>query len=81
MLTCSVVLWKGRDTAKKYHWHVWGVLAVKGPHWVCHSLRQCVLPGPHCSGSRVPSQVDTSQVGLAFRALPWSKLLRLLGTP
>ena len=21
--TCSVVLWGGRDTANKYHWHVW----------------------------------------------------------
>ena len=27
-LTCSVVLWGGRNTAKKYHWHVRGVLAV-----------------------------------------------------
>ena len=27
-LTCSVVLWGGRNTANKYHWHVWGVLAV-----------------------------------------------------
>ena len=34
-LTCSVVLWGGRNTAKKYHWRVWGVLAVSGPHWVC----------------------------------------------
>ena len=33
-LTCSVVLWGGRDTANKYHWHVWGVLAVYGPHWI-----------------------------------------------
>ena len=37
MLTCSVVLWGGRDTANKYHWHVWGVLTVDGPHWVCHN--------------------------------------------
>ena len=34
-LTCSVLLWGGRNTASKYHWHVWGVLAVSGPHWVC----------------------------------------------
>ena len=27
-LTCSVVLWGGRNTANKYHWHVWGVLSV-----------------------------------------------------
>ena len=29
------MLWGGRNTANKYHWHVWGVLAVSGPHWVC----------------------------------------------
>ena len=23
-LTCSVLLWGGRDTATKYPWHVWG---------------------------------------------------------
>ena len=33
----------GRKTANKYHGHVWGVLAVYGPHWVCHSSQQCVL--------------------------------------
>ena len=31
-LTCSGVLWGGRDTANKYRWCVWGVLAVYGPH-------------------------------------------------
>lgn len=25
--------------------HMWRVLTVDGLHWVCHSLRQCVLPG------------------------------------
>ena len=44
-LTCSVVLWGRRDIAKKYCWHVWGVLTMDGPHWVCHSPRQRVLPG------------------------------------
>ena len=34
-LTCSVALWGGRNTANKYHWRVWGVLAVSWPHWVC----------------------------------------------
>ena len=42
-LTCSVVLWKGRNTGNKYHWHVWGVLAVYGPHWVCPSSLWCVF--------------------------------------
>ena len=45
-LTCSVVLWGGRDTANKYHWHVWRVLTVFGPHWVCPSSRQHVLSQP-----------------------------------
>ena len=31
-LTCTIVLWGGRNTADKYHWHVWGVLTVYGPH-------------------------------------------------
>ena len=43
-LTCSAVLWGVRDTANNYHLHVWGVLEVDGPHWVCHSPRCCVLP-------------------------------------
>ena len=42
-LTCSVVLWGGRNTANKYHWRVWGVLAVSGPHWVCCCSQVCVL--------------------------------------
>ena len=42
-LTCSVVLWGGRNTANKYHWHLWGVLTVYGPHWVCPSSWQRVL--------------------------------------
>ena len=41
-LTCSVVLRGGRNTGNKYHWHVWGVLTVPGPHWVCLPLTACV---------------------------------------
>ena len=44
-LTCSLVLWGGRNTTNKYHWCVWGVLTVYGPHWVCPSSRRHVLPG------------------------------------
>ena len=47
-LACLVVLWGGRNTVNKYHWRVWGVLAVYGPHWICPStlLRpQVILPG------------------------------------
>ena len=44
-LTCSIVLSGERDTANRYRWHVWGVLAVYGPHWVCPNSKWCVLPG------------------------------------
>ena len=52
-LTGSVVLWGGRNTSKKYHWRVWGVLAVSGPHWVCPRSGRVCFPGLHCSGSRL----------------------------
>ena len=52
-LTCSVVLWGGRNTANKYHWRVWGVLTVSGPHWVCPHSRHVCFPSLHCSGSRL----------------------------
>ena len=51
--TCSLVLWEGRDTTNKYCGHVWGVLTVYGPHWVCPSSRCVCFPGLRCSGSRV----------------------------
>ena len=35
----------GRNTANKYHWPVWGVLAVYGPHWVSPSSWWHVLSG------------------------------------
>ena len=44
-LTCSVVFWGWRNPANKYHWCVWGVLAIYGPHWVCPSSRWCLLNG------------------------------------
>ena len=55
-LTCSVVLWGGRNTANKYHWHVWGVLAVSRPHWVCPRSQQVCFHGLHFSGSRLLCQ-------------------------
>ena len=39
-LTCSVVLWGGRNTADKYPWCLWGVLPVSRPHWACSHSRQ-----------------------------------------
>ena len=52
-LTCSVVLWGGRHTANKYHWCVWGVLAVSQPHWVCPCSRHVCFPSLHRSGFRL----------------------------
>ena len=74
-LTCSVVLWGGRNTANKYHWHVWGVLAVSRPHWACTPVYTSQALG--CSAG------ELSEAGPGLRALPRSKPLRFrfLGTP
>ena len=81
-LPCSVVLWGGRNTANKYHWCVWGVLAVSRPHWVCPLSRRVCFPILHCSGSRLLCR-ELSEVGPGFHALPKSKPLkfRFSGTP
>ena len=55
-LTCSVMLWGGRNPANKYNWRVWGVLAVSRPHWVCPRSRCVCFPSLHCSGSRLLCQ-------------------------
>ena len=76
-LTCSAVLWGGRNTANITG--VWGVLAVSGPHWVCsHSLRVC-FPGLHGSGFRLLCSGSV----LSRLWVPRSKPLRFsfLGTP
>ena len=52
-LTCSILLRGGRNTANKYHWRVWGVLAVSQPHWVCPCSRSVCFPSLHRSGSRL----------------------------
>ena len=74
-LTCSVVLWGGRNTANKYHWHVWGVLAVSWPLWVCPHSRHVCFSNLRCSGSRLLCQ-ELSEVGPGLHALPRSKQLR-----
>ena len=67
----------GRTTANEYHWHVWGVLTVYGPHWVCPRSRWCALSGITLLRLQVALR------GPAFRALPRPKPLRFsfLGTP
>ena len=71
-LTCSVVLWGGRDAANKQHWHV---LAVSQPHWACPSSWRMCPPCPHCSGSRLLRQ-ELSEAGPGLHAPPRSKPLR-----
>ena len=50
---CSVVLWGGRGAPDKYHWLVWGVLAVFRPHWVWPCSWRVCFPRLHCSGSQL----------------------------
>ena len=82
MLTCSVVLWGGRNTANKYPWHMWGVLTVFQPHWVCPHSRHVCFPSLYCSGSRLLCQ-ELSEAGPGLHAIPRSKPLRFRfsGTP
>ena len=81
-LTCSVMLWGGRNTANKYHWHVWGMLTVSHPHWVCPLSQRVCFPSLYCSGSVLLCR-ELSEVGPGLGALPRSKLLRFRfsGTP
>ena len=75
-LTCSVVVWGGKNTANKYCWCVWEVLAVYGPHWICPSSQQHVLSGSTLLGLQGALQ-GIVQSG------PRSKPLRFIlsGTP
>ena len=81
-LTCSVVLWGGRNTVNKYHWHAWGVLIVDGPHWVCHrqiaTAKAVCISWVHTAQAPGFSARVLSQVGPAFHAHPRSKWLRFL---
>ena len=80
--TCLVMLWGGRNTANKYHWRVWGMLAVFQLHWVCPCSHHVCFHGLHCSGSRLLCQ-ELSEAGPGLCALSRSKPLRFrfLGTP
>ena len=81
-LTCSVVLWGGRNTANKYHWHVWGVLAVSGPHFFAATHSVCAFP-VYTAQAPGYSAGELSNVSPGLDALLRSKLLRFRfsGTP
>ena len=78
-LTCSVVLWGGRNTASKC---LQGVLVVSRPHRVCPRSQRVCFPSLHCSDSRLLCW-KLSDMGPGLHALPRSKTLRFrfLGTP
>ena len=72
----------GRKEHCKYHWCVWGVLTVSGPHCVCPRSRVCAFlvytaQAPGCSAG------ELSKVGPGLQALPRHKPLRFRfsGTP
>ena len=67
-LTCSVVLWGGRNSANKYHWRV---LTVIQPHWVCPDSWHVCFTSLHCSGSRLLCR-ELSDAGPGLHALPRS---------
>ena len=73
------MLWGGRNTANKYHWHV---LTVIQPHCVCPCSQHVCFPSLHCSGPRLLCW-ELSDAGPGLHALPRSKLLRFRfsGTP
>ena len=78
-LTCSVVLFGGRNTANKYHWRV---LTVSWPHWLCPHSRCVCFPSLHSLGCRLLCR-ELSEASPELYALARSKPLRFRfsGTP
>ena len=81
-LTCSIMLWRGRSTANKYHWHVWGFSECLGHTGFVHTHSVCAFvvytaQAPGCSARELPKE------GPGLHALPRSKPLRFrfLGPP
>ena len=70
-LTCSVVLWGGRNTANKYHWRVWGATLGLPP------LKAFVLS----QTTLLRLQVALQGAGPGLHELPRSKPFRFSGTP
>ena len=70
------MLWGCRDTSNKYYWHVWGVLTVYGPHWVCPRSQQHVLSRSTLLRLQRALQ-GTVQSGPCACALPRSKAAQI----
>ena len=80
-LTCSIVLWRGRDTANKYHWRGGECSQSLGHSGFAPVHGMCAFPvytaqAPGCSAG------ELSKAGLGLCVLPRSKPLRFrfLGT-
>ena len=73
---------EGGTLQTNYHWHLWGVLPVSRPHWVCPRSWRVSFPSLHCSGSRLLCQ-ELSEASPGLSGLPRSKPLRFSfsGTP
>ena len=69
-LTCSVVLWGGRNTANKHHWRVWGVLTVYGPDWVSPHSPRHVLTRSTLLRLQVALQGNCPKQTLCFMHFP-----------
>ena len=67
MFSC---IWGGKNTANKYCWHVWGVLTVYGPHWVCPSSQHCVFSGSTLLRLQVALQGYCPKQALHFLHFP-----------
>ena len=76
------MLCRGRHAVNKYHWRLWGVLAVFRQQWVCPRSWSVCFPCLHCTGSRLLCR-ELSEAGPGLYALPRSELLRFnyLGSP
>ena len=77
-LTCPIVLWQGRNTVNKYHWHVGSARSV----WTTVGLpllTECVLS----QSTLLRLQVALQGAGPGLHVLPRSKPLRFRfsGTP
>ena len=79
-LTCSVVLWGGRNTANKPHWRVWGVFSVYGPHWFVPAHHGMCFCGLHCSGSKFLCRETVQSIACVSCTFQvWAAQVQILG--
>ena len=69
------MLCRGRHAVNKYHWRLWGVLAVFRQQWVCPRSWSVCFPCLHCTGSRLLCR-EPSKASPGLHAPPRSKPLR-----